>query len=139
MQISTQDYAEIIATLQAAESDGHDKRRFPRMAVRGRIVITPLADGKAGTSYTALTRDLSFLGVGIMQTIPATAGQSIIVYLPRRNKPVLCILCEVRHARPLAEGLLAVGCEFRALVEQSSSQSSPPRVSDAAPADRPKA
>jgi len=122
MQLSAQDYAEIVAALQAADTDGSDKRRFTRMQVRGRIVVTPVIDGHAGTSYTALTRDISFKGAGIMQTIPVQIGQKLLVYFPRRGRPVLCVLCTVMHVRSLADGLLAVGCEFLTPAEPGASK-----------------
>lgn len=130
MQLSAQDYAEIIATLQAADSDASDKRRFARMQVRGRIVVTPIVDGHAGTSYTALTRDISFQGAGIMQTLPVQLGQNILLYLPRRARPVLCVLCRVMHVRPLADGLTAVGCEFLTPAEPGATKL--PQPADAA-------
>jgi hypothetical protein len=123
MQLSAQDYAEIVATLQAAEADSSDKRRFTRMQVRGRIVVTPITpEGQAGASYTALTRDISFQGAGLMQTIPVQLGQNILAYFPRRGRPGLCMLCKVVHIRPLADGLLAVGCEFLAPAEPGASK-----------------
>jgi hypothetical protein len=130
MQLSAQDYAEIVATLQAAEADGSDKRRFTRMQVRGRIVVTPITDGHAGTSYTALTRDISFQGAGIMQTIPVQLGQNVLLYLPRRGRPILCVLSKVVHVRPLADGLVAVGCEFLAPAEPGAAKA--PQTPDAA-------
>ena len=129
MQLSAQDYAEIVATLQAAEADGSDKRRFTRMQVRGRIVVTPVVDGHVGTSYTALTRDISFKGAGIMQTIPVQIGQKLLIYFPRRGRPVLCVLCRVMHVKSLADGLLAIGCEFLAPAEPGSSKLPEPTAS----------
>jgi hypothetical protein len=129
MQLSAQDYAEVLATLQAFDADRSDKRRFARMQVRGRIVVTPVTGGLVGTSYTALTRDMSFQGAGIMQTLPMQLGQTLLLYLPRRNRPVLCILSKAVHVRPLADGLIAVGCEFIAPAEPADSK--PPEAADA--------
>jgi hypothetical protein len=129
MQLSAQDYAEVLATLQAFDADRSDKRRFARMQVRGRIVVTPVTGGQVGTSYTALTRDMSFQGAGIMQTLPMQLGQTLLLYLPRRNRSVLCILSKAVHVRPLADGLIAVGCEFIAPAEPAVSK--PPEAADA--------
>jgi hypothetical protein len=120
VQLSAQDYAEVVATLQASEAEGNEKRQFTRMQVRGRIVVTMLEGGHAAGSYTCLTRDVSMQGAGLMQTLKVQAGQSVLIYLPRKDKPAVCLVSRVMHVRTLADGLYAVGCNFIAPADQST-------------------
>ncbi len=83
------------------------------MEVQGSVVIAPLGkDGAVGKSFTAITRDISFVGVGLLQSKPLDEHQQIVVRLPRGVKPPLFMLCVVMHARPLADGLYVIGAEF---------------------------
>ena len=115
MKLPPQHLAEVVNALQAAAESGKgaEKRRAARMEVQGNVVVAPLAkDGTVGKSYTAITRDISFVGVGLLQSRPLEKGQQVVVRLPRGHKPALFMLCSVMHVRPLADGLFIIGVEF---------------------------
>jgi hypothetical protein len=121
LQLSSQDFAEIVTALHAAETGRTDQRLFPRTQVMGRVVVTPAAGGgAAGAPYAALTRDLSFRGAGLLQASPAQVAMSVTLTLPRKGKPALNVPCRVMHVRPVADGLYAVGCQFEAPVASAS-------------------
>ncbi len=83
------------------------------MEVQGNVMIAPLAtDGTLGKPFTAITRDISFVGVGVLQSKLLDEGQQIVIRLPRGMKPALFMLCVVMHIRLLADGLYVVGAEF---------------------------
>lgn len=115
LKLPPQHLAEVVNALQAspANSRGAEKRRAARMEVQGNIMIAPLAtDGTLGKPFTAITRDISFVGVGVLQSKLLAEGQQIVVRLPRGAKPALFMLCVVMHIRLLADGLYVVGAEF---------------------------
>ena len=115
MKLTPQHLAEVVNALQssAASGKGSEKRRAARMEVQGNVVIAPLSkDGTVGKSFTAITRDISFVGVGLLQSKPLEQGQKVVLRLPRGTKPALFMLCNVMHVRPLADGLYVIGIEF---------------------------
>ncbi len=115
LKLTPQHLAEVANALQSspANGKGSEKRRAARMEVQGNVVIAPLAkDGAVGKSFTAITRDISFVGVGLLQSRALEQGQNIVVRLPRGAKPALFMLCVVMHVRPLADGLYVIGAEF---------------------------
>jgi hypothetical protein len=115
LKLTPQHLAEVVNALQssAASGKGSEKRRAARMEVQGNVVIAPLSkDGTVGKSFTAITRDISFVGVGLLQSKPLEQGQRVVVRLPRGTKSALFMLCNVMHVRPLADGLYVIGIEF---------------------------
>ena len=115
VKLPPQHLAEVVNALQAwaAAGNNSEKRRAARMEVQGSVTVVPLAkDGTLGKSFTAVTRDISFVGVGLMQSKVLEQGQQIIVRLPRGTRPALIMLCVVMYTRPLADGLYVVGAEF---------------------------
>ena len=115
LKLTSQYLAEVVNALQSspAGGKGSEKRRAARMEVQGNVVIAPLGkDGSVGKSFTAITRDISFVGIGLLQSRSLEQGQQIVVRLPRGAKPALFMLCYVMHVRPLADGLFVIGAEF---------------------------
>jgi c-di-GMP-binding flagellar brake protein YcgR len=115
VKLTPQHLAEVVNALQSspANGKGSEKRRAARMEVQGNVVIAPVAkDGTLGKSFTAITRDISFVGIGLLQSKLLEQGQRIVVRLPRGVKPALFMLCIVMHVRPLADGLYVMGVEF---------------------------
>lgn len=109
MQISAQHLAEIVDAARKSESGGADKRRYVRQSVVARVEVLALA---TGTTYQALTRDLSVEGVGLMQSVPMARGEQLAVSLPRAKGKPLLAQCTVLHARELAEGIWGIGAAF---------------------------
>jgi hypothetical protein len=109
MQISAQHLAEIVEAARKTESAGADKRRYLRQSVVARVEVLGHA---TGTTYQALTRDLSVEGVGLMQSLPMARGEQLTVSLPRQKAKPLLAQCTVLHARELAEGVWGIGAAF---------------------------
>jgi hypothetical protein len=113
MQLLAQDYAEVLAALQAlTDTKGHERRATARMEVQAQVKVHPFKDGKTSDAYTCLTRDLSFKGVGLFQSKQAPNGSQFVVILPRQENEPLSLLCTVMYTRPLADGLYNVGATF---------------------------
>ncbi len=115
MSLTPQHLGEIVNVLSSsAEGTGQEHRRAARKDVKGNVDVTPMgADGAAGQSFTAIIRDISAVGIGLLQNRKMTAGQEIIVRLPRGEKPALFVRCTVMHVRAQADGLFLVGAEFK--------------------------
>lgn len=111
MQIAAQHLGEIVEAVKRLEGEGPDseKRRFSRFTVVTKVhVFTP----STGRTYTALTRDLSMEGMGLMQATPMARGEQIAVSLPRGKAGSLVAQCTVMHARELADGIWGIGALF---------------------------
>ena len=141
MKLSRSDFVEVCQALaqQKAENDARavaagadEKRGGTRMTVEDRVIVATLhLDGTPAESFTALTRDISFAGIGLLQRKKLAQNTQIIVQLPRKDKEPLTILCKAVHVRELADGVYVVGAEF--MKEMSLNKPSP---ADAAEVDR---
>jgi hypothetical protein len=122
MQLLAQDYGEILAALEAStESKGHERRTAARMEVQAQVKIVPFGDGRPGTPYTCLTRDLSFKGIGLLQGRQSARGSQFILYLPRKEDAApLALVCSVMFCRELADGLFNIGAAFVAPYDPTS-------------------
>jgi hypothetical protein len=115
VKLTPQHLAEVVNAMNAgtATQAGAEKRRAARIDVQSSVVVAPVnADGSLAKPFSALTRNISFVGVGLLQSKPMTLGQQVIVRLPRGTKPAIFMRCAVMHVRPLADGLFVVGVEF---------------------------
>jgi hypothetical protein len=123
MQLAVQHLAEVVETIRKSESTGSamDKRRFARITVVAKVeVLNP----STGRTYTALTRDFSLEGIGLIQSIPMTRGQQITTSLPRSAKHgPLAVQCTVMHVRELADGVWGIGALFVAVNEAGKTAS----------------
>jgi c-di-GMP-binding flagellar brake protein YcgR len=122
MQLPLRDFADVIAALKGPggeKSGAGEKRRAARMTVTAKFNIHIVVNGVLGKSFSALTRDISLTGMGVLQAIALQQNQSIVVALPRSAEP-LYVVSTVMHCRPLADGLLAVGLEFAEMASKET-------------------
>jgi hypothetical protein len=111
-QLVPQQFGEILASLRAAGSSASsEKRKFTRMEVHAHIEVARLYDCKVARLYTALTKDLSSGGMGLMQYAPLNSGEQFIVRLPLA-KSTLDLVAVATFSKPLAEGIFGIGAEF---------------------------
>ncbi len=83
------------------------------MAVEHEVLVATLnPDGTPAEAFTALTRDISFAGVGLVQRTKIPQNSQIVVRLPRKDQEPLVMLCKAIHVRELADGVFAIGAEF---------------------------
>ena len=113
MQLLAQDYAEVVAALKALnDTKGHERRTSARMEVQAQVKIHPFVDGKVGPPFTCMTRDVSFRGIGLLQSKPSPKDAQFVIILPKRDGKQLTVLCTVMYSRPLADGLYNIGASF---------------------------
>ena len=114
MELTPSQFSEVRESLIAAETTDRaaEKRKFTRLPVHGKVTLT---HHPTGQSHTALTRDLSINGMGLVQSRLAKPGDQYLATLPRVEDHPLQVLCTVVAARPLAEGLFCVHLQFQSL------------------------
>jgi hypothetical protein len=117
MQISAQHLAEIVDAARKSEKTAADKRRYIRQTVVTRVELLSHEDG---TTYAALTRDLSLEGVGLLQSVPMERGEQFSVSLPRIKSQPLLVQCTVLHMREIADGIFGIGAAFVSVTELSA-------------------
>jgi c-di-GMP-binding flagellar brake protein YcgR len=122
MKLPLRDFADVIAALKGPEnrSSGSEKRNAARMNVTAKVSVHLLVDEKVGRSFSALTRDISLTGCGLIQAVALSSEQRVILELPREHTP-LFVISLAMHCRPLADGLLAVGFEYVQLLDAHTS------------------
>lgn len=123
MKLPLRDFADVIAALKGPEgkSSGSEKRNAARMHVTAKVNVHLMDDEQMGRSFSALTRDVSLTGCGLIQAVALSSAQKVIVELPREHAP-LFVISLAMHCRPLADGLLAVGFEFFELLDAEASK-----------------
>jgi hypothetical protein len=85
MQLLAQDLADVVTALRAAQDTaGHERRRSTRLDVQAQVRVIPFADGLLGKPFTCMTRDVSFKGLGLLQSKQAARGSQFVITLPRR-------------------------------------------------------
>jgi hypothetical protein len=114
VKLSSQHLAEVMDAMRGAATAtaGTEKRRAARMDVHTAVMIIPIVGDTAGRKFTALTRDVSAVGIGLLQATSCALNEQLLVHLPRTRKPPLVLLCNVMHVRMLADGLYLIGAEF---------------------------
>jgi hypothetical protein len=114
-QMPAQFLSEIVGWLRRLEQPGggREKRRSTRVIVCARVTVTEL---KSGGEITAMTRDFSAGGLGLMQSLAAAKGETFDVTLPRAREGPLRVRCKVTYASQLADGVWGVGAQFTSIV-----------------------
>jgi c-di-GMP-binding flagellar brake protein YcgR len=123
MKIPVREFADVVSALKGPmdNTGASEKRCAARMTVSAKINIHIVDGGKIGRTYSALTRDISMTGMGLLQSVAVQTKQSIIIALPRATMP-LFVIGTVMHCRPLADGLMAVGVEFSEMASKETSE-----------------
>lgn len=93
-------------------SGGSEKRRATRMQVQAKIDVARVGQGRILQNFSLLTRDVSLIGMGLIQGVRVKEEDELIITLPRMKGPPLYVGAMVRHCRDLADNLYSVGAEF---------------------------
>ena len=116
MKFSVTDYADVhngLAREAFADATMDEKRLGPRITVECEVLVTIVrASGELGASFTAIARDLSINGIGLLQRGRPPRNARMIVQLPRPNGTPIRVLCDIAFVRELAVDVFAVGATF---------------------------
>ena len=117
MELSVDDFSKLVQNLRGQPPAEHDRRKATRYEMQATVTVAPVADGRVGTAFNDLTRDISVTGLGLLQSVPVAREQDLLVRLPRADgKRPWYIVCRVMHCRPVAHGLFGIGMEFKQFV-----------------------
>lgn len=113
MQLTPQHLAEVVDFFltKRTRSDA-EKRRANRVEVRAKVSILPLGGNAPGEQMTVLLQDISYLGVGLLQSFSCAIETHFLIRLQRQAHQELVLMCIVRSCRELADGIFSVGAEF---------------------------
>src|SRR5438046_10290641 len=102
MDLSAEQFREIVASLQAAPAAGdgggpsaHGQRRRPRASTEARVTIVPFSDRVSTGALTVPLCDLSDGGVGFLNERPVGVRGARALQLPRAvyaNRPAEVLL-----------------------------------------------
>ena len=121
MKLPLRDFSDVITALKGPneKSAASEQRGAARMSVTAKINVHLLENNRVIRSFSALTRDISLTGCGLMQSVALSPNQLVILALPRPTAP-LFVISHITHCRPLADGLLSVGVEFNELASKET-------------------
>jgi hypothetical protein len=127
MKFTAQEFAYILAALQAEEraTDAADRRRHSRIDIG---IVVRLVDCATKRAYSAMTRDISFTGISLVQSWMPAINSQVIVQLPRKRNKFDAVRCQVLHVRDLADGLFCVGCAYVATEDATTIPPPKPRA-----------
>src|SRR5689334_20888848 len=118
MKLPLRDFADVVAALKGALKTGeHESRQAARMNVSAKIDVHIVENGKPTRCYSALTRDISLTGMGLLQSVALPQDQELILCLPRPSGKPLFVQAINKHCHSLADGLLAAGLEFTRIAD----------------------
>ena len=111
MKLTTSQFANIFSALQTAERDlaTGDRRRHSRINISDAVKVIEVATGRA---YRALTRDICFTGLSLLQSKPAAVRDQLTVEIRQGKPQPYRVRCLVANIREVAEGLYCIGCVF---------------------------
>jgi PilZ domain-containing protein len=120
MKLPLREFADVVAALKTAsdKNSAAEVRQVARMQVYAKVDLHLLVDGKPARSFSALTRDISLTGVGLLQSVALPPNQELIIAMPRPNG-LLYVHAVVKYCRALADGLLTAGIEYTKLADST--------------------
>ena len=111
MKLTPSQFAYIFSALQAAEREqsAGERRRHSRIEIEDTVCVTDVATGR---TYKAITRDICFTGISVLQSARAAVRDQLIVELRHRKSKPYRVRCVVANVREMAEGVFCIGCAF---------------------------
>jgi hypothetical protein len=116
MNLSPEQFASVINSLQEPLGGESEKRRARRVLHRARVPI--IVDGGTPRERQAVVtvRDLSPRGVGLLHNERLPRGTSFVMRIERAGGPRVQVLCTVAHCRLQRGGVYIIGAEFTCLI-----------------------
>jgi len=127
MNLTAEEYLDVLRRLQGSSAGSDQKRRAARIKYRAYVEVGLCEDGGEQRRLKLLLANISSRGVGLVSHICMKRGQQFVIRLPHKANRVAEILCTVVYCRPKAGGLFGIGSEFDCPVGQEGG---------AAPADQ---
>src|SRR5882724_1412085 len=133
MQLSSRMFAELVTSATGGGARSVEQRRAPRVALHAKVELTliDLAGRASGPTYSAVTRDVSLFGVGLLQSARMERGQKFLLILPRKPNrsadsapasPVR-VRCTVVRCEQMTTSMFNVGAEFEEFLDDEANES----------------
>lgn len=116
MKLAPQQFKSILRAMLGSVT-GIDQRRSERFPVCAAVEQAAVEDGRPGRWNTALTRDVSDEGVGLVTSFVMPVRRQVAVRLPLPGGKPVVLLCRVMHSSHVADGLYLSGLEFEELID----------------------
>ena len=131
MELSAEVFRDIIKVLKSDTRADRDKRREPRVGLRGKVTVvhTSMTDAPAAPA-SAWVRDLSPGGVGLLYPHHLAKGSIFLVRLPRHSGSAILARYTVVHCKSAGDNLHSIGARFDRILVGSDDPRR--RMSDAA-------
>jgi len=118
MELTPKQLSLIITSLRTlGESGAQEKRRFTRVSVQAAIAAAELGGDALVRRWTALTRDVSAGGIGVLQSTWLQGNVMLLLALPFGDE-MFHVIGQVVFCRPLADRVYTIGARFIRTAEQ---------------------
>jgi hypothetical protein len=112
---------EITGVANAGQVSGSDeRRRYSRLSFGSRAYVYPLIQSEHTRGLTAVVRDISVGGIGLLLSREVSSGDEFVLRLPRKAAgPAIDVMCLVRRCEPggFGGGNFVVGATFELVLD----------------------
>jgi hypothetical protein len=115
MELSSDLFKRIMGETRGQEQPHDERRRRPRINGCSDVVIYPMKGEKIEPSMPVGVRDISVMGVCILQYRLLENNQKFILELKTQDEQTVRILCVVKYWRKVNEDLNAMGAIFESM------------------------
>jgi hypothetical protein len=121
MNLSSERFVRLLASLRPEGSVTSDQRQQPRAAVRASVLLAIYDQNALGAAYTVRLLNLSGSGAALQTVAPMIVGKQFVLDLPdnhtedRENQDDtqrMRVLCKVVHCRTAGATQFQIGAEF---------------------------
>jgi hypothetical protein len=121
MNLSSERFVRLLASLQPEGSVTSDQRQQPRAAVRASVLMAIYDQNALGAAYTVRLLNLSGSGAALQTVTPMIVGKQFVLDLPdnhtadRENQDDtqrMRVLCKVVHCRTAGATQFQIGAQF---------------------------
>ena len=122
MQLPLRQFADIVETMKRSgtENAGTEQRRAARMPLSAKVQVHPVRDQYLdGDSFSAILRDISLTGVGLLQSKQMNVRDSVILALPS-STGLVYPQALVTHCQGLADGIYFLGLKFTQILDDAT-------------------
>ncbi len=111
MKLDNQLFRSVVSALRSSRSEGN-KRVLPRVGLTAEVNISFVIDDHVQPMVSVRVRDLSRSGIGFLHSVAIPMAARVILQLPVPGQRPRFVLCVVKHCRPVAANLFAIGAVF---------------------------
>jgi len=112
MNLTTDEFADVVSALQLNPEGEGDKRRANRITHECEVVMTPGGEPHNKAPLKVRVKDMSPRGMCLVHSSAMTRGSTFVVRLDRAGREPVDILCTVAYSRRVKTSVYHIGAEF---------------------------